>query len=78
MDGRILNISKEVIADIIVMNGSSKFFNSKKRSDDPSSIDDAAPPSIDNHFKSKRSTLHPNRKRKPRWENTEVSTSTVP
>ncbi|KAF2615597.1 hypothetical protein F2Q70_00011949 [Brassica cretica] len=71
MDGCILNISKEVIADIIVMNGSSKLFNSKKRSDDPSSIDDAAPPSIDSHFKSKRSTLHPNRKRKPRWENTE-------
>ncbi|KAF2560160.1 hypothetical protein F2Q68_00016269 [Brassica cretica] len=71
MDGRILNISKENVADIIAMNGSSNFFHSKKRSDDPPSIDDAAAPSIDGHLESKRSTLHPNRKRKPRWENTE-------
>ena len=70
MDGRIRNISKENIADIISMNGSSNFFPSKKCSDDPPSIDDAAAPSIDGHFESKRSTLHPNIKRKPRWENT--------
>ncbi|KAF3510230.1 hypothetical protein F2Q69_00006842 [Brassica cretica] len=61
MDGCILNISKEVIADIIVMNGSSKLFNSKKRTDDPSSIDDAAPPSINSHFKSKRNDYHSKR-----------------
>ena len=77
MKGHILNISKEDIADIIAMNWSSNFFHSKKRSYDPPSIDEAATPSIDGHFESKRSKLHPNRKRKPRWENTDVSKLTV-
>ncbi|KAF2556519.1 hypothetical protein F2Q68_00014867 [Brassica cretica] len=57
MDGRIRNISKENIADIIAMNGSSNFFPSKKCSDDPPSIDDAAAPSIDGHFESKRNFM---------------------
>ncbi|KAF2577292.1 hypothetical protein F2Q68_00004842 [Brassica cretica] len=71
MDGRLLNISKEDIADIIAMNGSNNFFHSKKRSNDPPSIEDTAAPSIDGQFEPKQSPLHPNRERKPRWENTE-------
>ncbi|KAF3570390.1 hypothetical protein F2Q69_00059562 [Brassica cretica] len=47
MDGRILNISKEEIVEIIAMNGSSNFFNSKNRSEDPPSIDDATSISIE-------------------------------
>ena len=78
MDGRILNISKEDIAEIIAMNGSNNFFNPKKRSKDPPSIDNAAAPLIDGHFRCRRSTLHHNRKRKPRWENTEVLIPTLP
>ena len=65
MDGRIVNISKEDIADIIAMNGSNNFFNPKKRSEYPPSNNDAAAPSIDGHFESRQRTLHPNRKRKP-------------
>ncbi|KAF3607993.1 hypothetical protein DY000_02047624 [Brassica cretica] len=60
MDGRIRNIFKENIADIIAMNGSSNFFPSKKCSDDPPSIDDAAAPSIDGHFESKRNEMKQN------------------
>ena len=58
MDGRILHISKEDIAEIIFMNGSSNFFNPKNRSEDPPSIDNAAAPSIDGHLECRRSTLH--------------------
>ncbi|KAG5385021.1 hypothetical protein IGI04_036491, partial [Brassica rapa subsp. trilocularis] len=61
----------------MAMNWSNNFFHSKKRSYDPPSIDEAATPSIDGHFESKRSKLHPNRKRKPRWENTDVSKPTM-
>ncbi|KAF3601734.1 hypothetical protein F2Q69_00035442 [Brassica cretica] len=78
MDGHILHISNEDIAEIIAMNGCSNFYIPKNRSDDLPSIDDAEAPSIDGHFESRRSILHPNRKRKPRWENTEVSIPTVP
>ncbi|WZZ88797.1 hypothetical protein YC2023_117376 [Brassica napus] len=42
MDVRILHISKEDIAEIIAMNGSSNFFNPKNRSEDPPSIDSVA------------------------------------
>ncbi|KAL0689531.1 hypothetical protein Bca4012_089209 [Brassica carinata] len=78
MDGHILHISNEDIAEIIAMNGCSNLYIPKNRSDDLPSIDDAEAPSIDGHFESRRSILHPNRKRKPRWENTEVSIPTVP
>ena len=77
-NGRILNISKDDIAEIISMNGCSNFFISKNRSEAPPSIDDAEAPSIDGHFESKRSTLHPNRKSTPRWEKTEASIPTMP
>ena len=70
MHGLILNISKEDITEIIAMNGSSNFFNQKNKSEDLPSIDNATAPSIDGHFECRRSTLHQNRKRKPRWENT--------
>ena len=50
------------------MNGSSNFFNSKKRSEDPLSIDYGATTSIDGQFESSQSTLHLNRKQKRRWE----------
>ena len=60
------------------MNGCSNFFIPKKRSEDPPSIDDATAPSIDGQFESTRSTLQPNRKRKPRWENTKAFIPTVP
>ena len=78
MGGRILHISKEDIAEIIAMNGSSNFFNLKNISEDPPSIDDASAPSIDSYFESKQTTLHQNRKRKARWENTKVPIPTVP
>ncbi|XP_048608118.1 uncharacterized protein LOC125584160 [Brassica napus] len=77
MDERILHISKEDIAEIIAMNASSNFFNPKNKSEDPPSIDDAAAPSIEGHFGSRKSTHHQNRKWKPHWENTEVSIPTV-
>ncbi|KAF3541042.1 hypothetical protein F2Q69_00021993 [Brassica cretica] len=59
---------EEDIADIIAMNGSINFFNSKKRSEDPLSIDYGATTSIDGQFESSQSTLHLNRKQKRRWE----------
>ena len=77
-NGRILNISKDDIAEIISMNGCSNFFIPKNRSEAPPSIHDAEAPSIDGHFESRRSTLHPNRKSTPRWEKTEASIPTVP
>ncbi|KAF2572588.1 hypothetical protein F2Q70_00003599 [Brassica cretica] len=78
MDGRILHISKEDIAEIIFMNGSSNFFNPENRSEDPPSIDNVAAPSIDGHLECRRSTLQQNMKRKPRWENTKAFRPTVP
>ena len=78
MDGRILKIYMKDVAEIIAMNGSSNFFNPKKRLEDPPSIDDAVATSIDGQFESRRSTLHLNRKRKPRWKNTEVPIPTMP
>ncbi|KAF3554157.1 hypothetical protein F2Q69_00013716 [Brassica cretica] len=71
MDGRILYISKEDIAEIIAMNGSKYFLDTQTGAEDPPSIDDAAAPSIDGHFGSRRSTLHQNMKRTPHWESTE-------
>ncbi|KAF3542847.1 hypothetical protein DY000_02007747 [Brassica cretica] len=75
-NGRILNISKDDIAEIISMNGCSNFFIPKNRSEALPSIDNAEAPSIDGHFESRRSTLHPNRKSTPRWEKTEASIPT--
>ena len=68
MDGRILNISKDYIADIIAMNGSSNFLDTENKAEDPPSIYDAAATSIDDQFHFRRSTPIQNRKRKPRWE----------
>ena len=78
MDGRILCISKEDIAEIIAMNGSKNFLDTQTGADDPPSIDDAAAPSINGQFRSRRSTLHQYMKRTPRWESTEVHIPTVP
>ena len=68
MDGHILNISKEDIAEIITMNGSRKFMDTQNTAEDPPSFDDAAEPSIDDQFDFRRSTPIQNRKWKPRWE----------
>ena len=68
MDERILNISKEDIAEIITMNGSRKFMDTQNTAEDPPSFDDAAEPSIDDQFDFRRSTPIQNRKWKPRWE----------
>ena len=53
MDESILNVSKEDFAECFAMNGSSSFFNSKTRSDDPPSMEDRVAPSIDSNFESK-------------------------
>ena len=45
MDGRILNISREEIADIIAMNGSRNFLDTQNIAEDPPSIDEADAPS---------------------------------
>ncbi|KAF3487804.1 hypothetical protein F2Q69_00054956 [Brassica cretica] len=68
MDGHILNISKEDIADIITMNGSRNFLDTQTRVEDPPSIDGQS------EF---RGVLNQKRKRKPRWEYTETPTPTV-
>ena len=78
MDGRILHISKEDIAEIIAMNGSRNLVDTQTRAEDPPSIDYAAAPSINGHFGSRQSTLHQNKKRTPRWESTEVPIPTMP
>ena len=68
MDGRVLHISKEDIADIIAMNGSRNFLDTQNRVENPPSIDKAALPSIDDQSEFKRIALHQNRKMKPRLE----------
>ena len=68
MDGRILNISREEISEIIAMNGSKNFLNMHNKAEDPPSIDEADAPSIDGQSEFRRRVLHQNRKRKPRWE----------
>ncbi|KAF3508413.1 hypothetical protein F2Q69_00007310 [Brassica cretica] len=68
MDGRVLHISKEDIADIIGMNGSRNFLDTQNRVENPPSIDKAALPSIDDQSEFKRIALHQNRKMKPRLE----------
>ena len=68
MDGHTLNISKEDIAEIITMNGSRNFLDTRTRVEDP--------PSIDSQSEFRRA-LHQNRKRKPRWEYTKTPTPTV-
>ncbi|KAF3537358.1 hypothetical protein F2Q69_00022066 [Brassica cretica] len=47
MDGRILNISREEIADIIAMNGSRNFLDTQNIAEDPPSIDEADAPSTE-------------------------------
>ncbi|KAF2548557.1 hypothetical protein F2Q70_00022759 [Brassica cretica] len=76
MDGHILNISKEDIADIITMNGSRNFLDTQTRVEDPPSIDKTKAPSIDGQSEF-RGVLNQKRKRKPRWEYTETPTPTV-
>ena len=68
MDGRILNISREEISEIIAMNGSKNFLDMHNKAEDPPSIDEADAPSIDGQSEFRRRVLHQNRKRKPRWE----------
>ena len=46
MDGRILNISREEIAEIIGMNGSRNFLDTQNIAKDPPLIDEADAPSI--------------------------------
>ncbi|KAF2603888.1 hypothetical protein F2Q70_00026040 [Brassica cretica] len=76
------------------MNGSRNFLDTHNRAENPPSIDDAyapsindayAPsindayaPSIDGPFDFRRRTLHQNRKRKHRWEYTEIPIPTIP
>ena len=78
MDGRILNISKEDIAEIIAMKGSRNLFSMTNRVEDPPSIDNADAPSIDDQFNFRRRTLQHNRKRKPHWEYAETPIPTMP
>ena len=47
MDGRILNIPKEDIAEVIAMNGPKKFMDTQNRVEDPPSINKTVAPSID-------------------------------
>ena len=68
MDGRILNISREEISEIIAMNGSKNFLDMHNKAEDPPSIDEADAPSIDGQSEFRRRVLHQNRKRKHRWE----------
>ncbi|KAF3574955.1 hypothetical protein F2Q69_00058471 [Brassica cretica] len=78
MDGRILNISKEDITEIIAMNGSRNFMDTQTRVEDPPSVDKYAAPSINDQYDVRQGALHQNRKRKPRWEYTETPIPTVP
>ncbi|KAF2559261.1 hypothetical protein F2Q68_00015115 [Brassica cretica] len=68
MDGRILNISRENIGEIIAMNGSRNFLDTQNIVEDPPSIDETDAPSIGGHPEFRRKALNQNRKRKPRWE----------
>ncbi|KAF2559497.1 hypothetical protein F2Q68_00016234 [Brassica cretica] len=68
MDGRILNISREDIAEIIAMNGSRNFLDMQNRAEDPPSIEETDTPSIDVHPEFRRIALHQNNKRKLCWE----------
>uniref|UniRef100_M4F5M2 Uncharacterized protein n=1 Tax=Brassica campestris TaxID=3711 RepID=M4F5M2_BRACM len=78
MDGRILNISKEDVAEIIAMKGSRNLFSMTNRAEDPPSIDNADAPSIDDQLNFRRRTLQHNRKRKPHWEYAETPIPTMP
>ncbi|KAF2604469.1 hypothetical protein F2Q70_00026248 [Brassica cretica] len=78
MDGRILNISKEDITEIIAMNRSRNFMDTQTRVEDPPSVDKYAAPSINDQYDVRQGALHQNRKRKPRWEYTETPIPTVP
>ncbi|KAF3583394.1 hypothetical protein F2Q69_00030830 [Brassica cretica] len=68
MDGRILNISKEDIAEIISMNGSMNFLDIQNIAEDSPSIDEPVGPSINGQPKFRQRALHQKRKRKPCWE----------
>ena len=68
MNERILNISKEDIAEVIAINGSKNFLDTQNRVEDLPSIDEGDAPSIDGQSKFRRRALHQSRKRKPRWE----------
>ena len=57
MDGHILNISREEIAEIISMNGSRNLLDTQNRADDPPSVDEADAPSIDGQSELRRSVL---------------------
>ncbi|KAF3576750.1 hypothetical protein DY000_02031423 [Brassica cretica] len=80
MDGGILNISKEDIAEIIAMNESINFLDTQNRVEDPPSIDKADVPSINGQFEFRLRALHQNMKRKPHLEmrNEYREISTVP
>ena len=62
MDGRILNISKEDIAEdiaeIIAMNWSRNFLDMQNRAEDPPSINETITPSLDCQSKFRRRALH--------------------
>ncbi|KAF2552819.1 hypothetical protein F2Q70_00011825 [Brassica cretica] len=68
MDGRILNISQEDVADIIAMNGPNNFFHTQNRSFDQPSIDETSATSIDSHHKLGRRAFDQKGGRKLRWE----------
>ena len=58
MDGLILNISREDIAEIIAMNESRNFLDMQNKSEYPPSIDKTDAPSIDGYPKFRRRALH--------------------
>ncbi|KAF2564298.1 hypothetical protein F2Q70_00017621 [Brassica cretica] len=60
MDGLILNISREDIAEIIAMNESRNFLDTQNKAEDPPSIDKTDAPSIDGYPKFRRRALHQN------------------
>ncbi|KAF3592787.1 hypothetical protein DY000_02021348 [Brassica cretica] len=80
MDGRILNISNEDIAEVIAMSGPINFLDTQNRVEDPPSIDKADASLINGQSEFRLRALHQNRKRKPHWEmrNEYSVISTVP
>ena len=68
MDGRILNISKEDIAEVIAMSGPRNFLDTQNRVEDPPSVDKADASLINGQSEFRLRALHQNRKRKPHWE----------
>ena len=68
MDGQVLNISKEDVADIIAMNGPRSFFHTENRAFDQTSIFETSSPSIDSHRELRRKVYDQNSRRKICWE----------